>query len=181
MGTDLAAVRIIDFDPHRAQIPAVFRAISLVVRALYLLAVTCAPLLYFGTMTRMVPPSEVPGIKKVPYFATIMVGILIYGALPASAWLRMARRQGLLPAPYLRTRPAATALVALLSALGTLSFTFWAYAELYVEPIYGEGNSLPMFFVSLLLYAVTLLLGEWVLMRRLATPTHGSLSPFPRK
>jgi len=171
MGTDRWGTPIIDLGRHDAQIRAMFRVYSLFVRCLYLLAVSCAPLLYFGTMARMVPPWEVPGARKIPYFATIVGGILVYGALPAGAWLRMARRQGLLPDPYLRSRPASGMLVAFFSALGMLSFTFWAYAELYVEPIYGEGNSLPAFFVSLLSYAIALVLGEGVLMRRLAAAT----------
>jgi hypothetical protein len=145
-----------------------FRVFAAAVRAFYLSAAGLAPpFLVWWLVNSM--QTEKSGLGRlIAYLATVIIFVLIYGAMPAAAWLRIARREGMLPDAHLRARPVTAAFVALVSALGSLSFLSLMYFEACTRDICHEGASVLPLITTIFMYAIALAAGELLLMRRLS-------------
>jgi hypothetical protein len=145
-----------------------FRAWAFIVRSIYLSAMAFAPALALFWLVGTVAPWEVTARELPSYVVFVALSVLLYFVLPARAWLRILRRDPLIPDDLLRARPLSAFFVLVLAGLGAL--LFFTFLRLKTGPAIEdfEGNSGFTALMALMTYALALPVGEFLLMRRVA-------------
>ena len=155
-----------------AHIHRVFRLYALAVRALYLSAVTLAPLLVICWYLVVAPPWQIQ-LRELPaYLVFVLFTTLIHMVGSAAAWRRLLRHEPMLANDMLRARPLAALLASVSAAIGTSAVVAFAQWKFLPGALDFEGNAVSCAIAALVLYAIALLTGELRLAYRPPAPAH---------